>query len=243
MTILFLTKKTEENVLRLTEICEHMGIPSITITSDDYHASRMNLTTAIEQGIGATTKIKVFRQSNLLEIDLRDVTGVWTRGLDFGVKPERDHCAENLIHHEWKYHISYLAKAIDKSKWVNWPTAMQNIANKPFQLQVAERFGFKVPNTIVTNSVNEAKNFFRKQKRVIVKMIGEGLPAEMADRGIFTQVVDRPEHLDQIEICPTMLQQAIDKKYDLRVTVIDGFVYTAALKHRERDDSPIDSRE
>ena len=53
-------------------------------------------------------------------------------------------------------------------KWVNDPYAIKRAQIKLPQLQVASSVGLRVPKTIITNNINDAKNFFKRHHYDII---------------------------------------------------------------------------
>ncbi|HEY9679219.1 MAG TPA: hypothetical protein V6C76_14515 [Drouetiella sp.] len=113
------------------------------------------------------------------------------------------------------------------SLWVNHPVRDKNCSLKLFQLQVAKNAGMFVPETIVTNSPETACDFFEKHSgNVIYKLITEksnfSLPRYEFPHGVPTLPLREADliHLDQVRHGPHLFQERVQKKADVRVTVI-----------------------
>jgi len=119
------------------------------------------------------------------------------------------------------------------AKWLSNPYAVYNAENKLLQLQVAQQIGFTIPKTIITNSKTDLVNFYYSNNRnIIVKPLYQNrIDYKSKSAFIFTNKV--PQHLiDNIEkydLTPCIFQQNISKDYELRVTVVNHKVFSAAV--------------
>ncbi len=111
--------------------------------------------------------------------------------------------------------------------WVNFPARDTVAALKLFQLEVAKRIGFSVPETLVTNDPEAARAFYEKwQGRIIYKLISEksnfSLPKYEFPHGIPTLPVREMDltHFEQVRHAPHLFQERVQKQADIRVTVI-----------------------
>ena len=125
---------------------------------------------------------------------------------------------------------------VSPTKWINHPTANARASQKIEQLTSARRLGLKVPDTILTNSLEQALEFYDQNGgHVVAKPISDGQVGENGGGDfslIYTNLVDRRdlEAAESLGNCPTLFQQYIDKMADVRVTVLDGIVHAVALK-------------
>ncbi|MDF0644700.1 MAG: hypothetical protein P0111_11750 [Nitrospira sp.] len=97
---------------------------------------------------------------------------------------------------------------------VNRRQASHTNMSKPYQLQLIERYGFRVPNTLVTMVPEAARAFYEECRgRVIYKSIsGERSIVKRLTRDDFAR-------LDLIRDCPTQFQEMIPGT-DLRVHTV-----------------------
>lgn len=97
---------------------------------------------------------------------------------------------------------------------VNRRRASHTNMSKPYQLQLIERYGFRVPNTLVTMVPEEALAFYDECRgRVIYKSIS-------AERSIVKRLTpDDFARLDLIRDCPAQFQEMIPGT-DLRVHTV-----------------------
>jgi hypothetical protein len=111
---------------------------------------------------------------------------------------------------------------------VNRLQAMASNSSKPYQLSLIRRFGFDIPQTLVTTCSDEALAFWRHYQDVIYKSVS----------GVRSRVSRlRPEHLDRlndVSSCPTQFQQYIAGT-DHRVHVVGDEAFACEIR-AEADD-------
>lgn len=124
--------------------------------------------------------------------------------------------------------------------FVNHPWRQEVVLHKLAQLKVASTVGFRVPDTMVTNSPESAAEFFdRHEGQVVYKLIDEGsqhlLPRLEWPRGIPTLPLRRADlpHLKQVQKTLHLFQNKIEKSFDLRVTVIGTQIFAALIKSQQ----------
>jgi len=116
--------------------------------------------------------------------------------------------------------------------WVNAPANNLACADKLWQLQMAQKLGFTIPETLVTNKPHLVREFFdRCSGQVIYKLMGEqtnlAIPANENPRGVSTLPLRQEDlpHLEQVSLSPHMFQRCVQKAYDIRVTVVGSEVF------------------
>lgn len=178
-------------------------------------------------------------------IDFKRIHGVWARGWGRDMaRPPPVGSFGNLAHHEWVYYASYVLDGLRHCHWVNDIAASRRNANRLTQKPLAQRFGFRVPDSLVTNVPAQAKAFLARHGRVIIKHISPGSPDSHADRALAVSLLDRGDEdlLDQVRFCPTLLQEVIDKAAEFRVTIIGDRVFCAGLESTRNEATAVDSR-
>jgi glutathione synthase/RimK-type ligase-like ATP-grasp enzyme len=115
--------------------------------------------------------------------------------------------------------------------WVNRPSCVHAAENKLTQLQVAQRLGFFIPRTLVTNDAFAAREFVRAVPEAIAKPIG-GSRAEIDGLGwcLFTHPVKEGDLSETaMQIAPCIFQERLPRKSDVRVTVVGRQVFAAEI--------------
>ena len=112
----------------------------------------------------------------------------------------------------------------------------QRASHKPLQLQMAAELGFEIPPTLITNSRDDFLEFHRRHNGAIVsKTVHHRLLPVDASQGysayVLTEVVANRDvsHADAVRYCPVTVQPYVDKRVELRVTVVGDRVFPVAL--------------
>jgi glutathione synthase/RimK-type ligase-like ATP-grasp enzyme len=124
-----------------------------------------------------------------------------------------------------------------QGRWMSHPAAVWSAEFKPFQLQVAARLGIPIPRTLVTNDPVRIRAMFHAVGDLIIKPTRSGhFVRDDIDYAIYTSRL-LAEHLQDLESArwsPSIYQQRIPKKYDIRATIVGDRCFVAAI------DSPSD---
>src|SRR5690348_3194237 len=80
---------------------------------------------------------------------------------------------------EWSEAIEGFLAQIPKKNWINHPADCALASHKIEQLARASNFGLRVPDTLVTQSIEDLTEFYRRHnRRVICKPMSSGLIEE-----------------------------------------------------------------
>jgi glutathione synthase/RimK-type ligase-like ATP-grasp enzyme len=143
--------------------------------------------------------------------------------------------AREFVRDEFDFFLRSYYLLLQHKKWVNPYWSIRHAGQKLPNLLLASKLGFKTPKTLVTNRVEDAREFGRENRwEIIVKpfffsgfVIAETQPWHCFTNDVSEREFDR--FADSIGLAPTMLQQNIRKKIELRITVIGSQVFCAAI--------------
>jgi hypothetical protein len=178
---------------------------------------------------------------NGLKID--DCNVVWFRK-PIILEPEQlpvDTKSRKYVHGAYKRTANAIYALMRDKYWVSDPWAIIRANNKLLQQEIAAQFGLKIPDTIVTNSSKDAKDFLVKHKKVIVKPLGAETVNENGREKAFyaTQIsVDDQVDFSGLQLAPSIFQQSLTGLLDVRVTVVGNNVYACEIHkkgHLEND--------
>jgi glutathione synthase/RimK-type ligase-like ATP-grasp enzyme len=127
--------------------------------------------------------------------------------------------------------------------WVSRPSRIRYAENKITQLNVARKIGFKVPKTVISNNPKNVIDFIDCNKNdVVIKPVKSGFVSD--EEIIFTNVINSEKIVspNRIMKIPSIYQQYIRKKYDIRVTVFGEKVFPVEIHSQGPPDSRIDWR-
>lgn len=126
----------------------------------------------------------------------------------------------------WLLHI--LANTLS-ALVVNRPFASASNGSKPYQQQIIQRHGFKVPRTLVTTIPEAARRFYEEcYSRVIYKSVS-------SVRSIVKRM--KAEDLEQLELvrnCPTQFQEYIPG-VDIRVHTVGSEIFATEISSEATD--------
>lgn len=233
-TVAFIADDAREfNLVKLREYAEWFGLRHLTIDASILKESRC--ASVLTQCSTAHELDEIFGDPRLC--------GIWCRGIDLASKSSSG-SPENLLANEWKYYLNFLFRDVSPSLWMNAPDAIVRSSNRLSQLTVARNFGFKIPETLVTNRPEVVRAWFNRHRRIVVKQICGGGAHELADRALRTCLIDEDDEaiFEQVRFCPTLFQTYTEKDVELRVTVVGEQVFPAAIESQRNGQCAVDSR-
>lgn len=183
------------------------------------------------------------------EIDLSAVDVIWMRRKGtpepiFGAHPDD----EAVIIEESEKYIrnvtSFLGHA--NTRWINPIDADNQSQSKSYQLVVAKEIGFKIPDTLIGNDIHQLRAFFDAHDGQVVHKSFTQTRWENDDgsRTIARTSALRREHLVNdyaVLACPAIYQEHIQKKHELRITVMGNRAIGAAI-YSQQDGPTVDWR-
>lgn len=133
-----------------------------------------------------------------------------------------------------RYGLGGIIASLPGCLYLNHPHAIADAEFKPSQLAVAYSLGFELPCTLITNEPDKVRDFISAQKRVIYKPLRTtdyqvaGKAATLWAQEVLAEQID-----DTIAGTMHLFQRLVEKKYDLRVTVVGDKVFAVRI------DSPL----
>lgn len=160
------------------------------------------------------------------EYRLQDITGVYSRLMDSRFLPEVINEQPNSTKYQYCESFHYTLWSwldIAPVRVINRRRSMESNFSKPYQMQLIANQGFKVPETLVTNSPDLVLKFLGKHQNIIYKSIS-------STRSIVKLLTkDDIQRLDDIRWCPTQFQEYIEGM-NVRVHVIGDEVFATAIE-------------
>jgi putative peptide maturation system protein len=195
---------------------------------------RAQLSVAYQQGLRAQTMLRLRDQ----EVDLGAVTAVWSRPAR-APSPDAEITSEELRDYVRQETADAWigASSLLDCLWLPAPHWQELRASyKPIQLQMAADLGFEIPPTLVTNNPQDFLDFYRRHNgAVITKTVHNRLlPANRPngyDAYAITELVANRDLVDAdaIRYCPVTVQPYVDKRVELRITVVGDRVFPVEL--------------
>lgn len=156
----------------------------------------------------------------------------WRRPQPFELDPRiEDPAAASFAHHECYQAIAGLWPTLSPF-WINEPHRDERASGKSFQLAVAQDVGLEIPPTLITNDPESARRFSAEHglENTIYKTFSGTLNAWRETRLLRQEELGM---LDSVSLAPVIFQEYVPAALDLRVTMIDGEVFAAAIHSQE----------
>lgn len=127
-------------------------------------------------------------------------------------------------------------------RWINHPAKDAAANYKPRQLAVAACCGLDTPETMITSDRRRAEEFVAGFGAAIYKALGGGaVRTDGSHHAIPTTVVTVNDLDSSIAGTATLLQERVDKLFDVRLTVIGQKMFPVAI-HARSDPARLDWR-
>ncbi len=126
--------------------------------------------------------------------------------------------------------------------WMSNPEAIRIAEHKVTQMLMAQKLGFRIPRTVITNDPAKVKELFQQCRGgIVIKSLFLGFIKE-SDRPkyIYTSTISEKDiqDIESVRLAPSIYQEKISKKYDLRVTVVGEKVFVARIEANLPADIP-----
>jgi MvdC family ATP-grasp ribosomal peptide maturase len=163
-----------------------------------------------------------------------DVKGVWMRRywtprLSDDLDPEfRAGCIR-----ESQEVMSLFMDSLSHAAFVDPLRVIDKAGNKHYQLELAKSLGIRIPRTLITNSPDRLRDFYRQEKGEIVAKLLTPLSRSMSATSFFVYTNEVEESLledaESLRYCPMTFQELIHKEYELRIIYVDGQYFTGKI--------------
>ena len=138
-----------------------------------------------------------------------------------------------------------LWRLIEPEIWLNHPKNLWLASNKVEQLKVARSLGFTIPDTCVSACESTVREFAQTRGQLVGKAVKHGFfHQDNQVRVAPTQRLapDFATRLREYAHAPMILQDEIQKDYDIRATVVGDSVFAAAIYSQEHLQTEVDWR-
>ena len=206
------------------------------ILESDHLAGRQSLSLEIRRH--KTSGFLTTQQGRRIRIG--DVGLIWfrryTSAQAYG-SASADPVANDLVNNECRDTLTALLDAEFRGKWISTPVSTINASNKISQAIAASKCGFRVPETLITQSKLEVLEFYsRHSAKIIVKAIS-GISRTL----IATRLLENPIAIKEESYlaCPTLYQEFIPGSRHIRLHCFGNSSH-AVLIHSPHVDSRFD---
>lgn len=186
-------------------------------------------------------------------IDIDSIGAVWMRKkTDFAFRSAELAAQERAFAEAEMQHLLLSFLYSLDCYFMSHPLALRAASWKGEQLRRAARLGFTVPPSLVTNDPAAAAAFLASEGDIVFKPLSsptlaaeEVAPEDRVAGNLMTTRIgpDEAEMLDAVAELPSFFQRTIPKRHELRVTVIGGRAYAAAIHSQEDERTSVDCRD
>ncbi|MFE5908153.1 RimK family alpha-L-glutamate ligase [Streptomyces wedmorensis] len=141
----------------------------------------------------------------------------------------------SLINNDCRGALAGVLAAAFHGDWISSPEATDRSSDKVYQLAVAREAGFRVPQTLVSQSREDVIAFTQEVGRAIVKpVVGARGPS------LYTSWIDGPESIpeESFEVCPATYQEYIEGNRHVRLNCFGDHMYGALIATEALDWRP-----
>lgn len=185
----------------------------------------------------------------LHEVWLSEITGCWYRK-PFPPKANaklKTKQAKDFAEKESNAFLAGLYTYLADRFWINYPPDTVKAAHKQSNLVLASTLGLTVPRTLITTNPEAAKEFFQQcGGNVITKTLSNYAYKDRQKQyhSIFTHKVTPQDMkcIDDVVFAPTQFQEYVEKKVELRITVVGEKIFACEIHSQESEKSKIDWR-
>lgn len=176
-----------------------------------------------------------FRDEPELHIDNRvilgsDISSIWARrfALPRSLQDLNLQYAEFVKREHLVVMDAFLEGTTDAFQ-INPAHADQIAGNRLLQMRRARKFGFSIPDSLVTQDAEAARRFIATHAQTITKALSFGRVSSESGNELvaFASVIQHDVNMDGLSCCPSLLQDSIPKRCDWRVTTVGDRVFSA----------------
>lgn len=189
-------------------------------------------------------------------IDSREITAYWYRrdrinlhyeGLDEeqndGVLARLFRDVNEHLKEEMTDIFKYLNLVLRKIKHINsW---FDNQINKLYALEMAKEVGIKIPATIITTNDRYLEDYSGQHEEIVTKSICQGICVSSEEDNYLltfpTSIYKVPPDPSR-SYFPTLFQNKIEKKYELRIFYFQGRFFTSGIFSQQNEQTKVDFR-
>lgn len=220
------------------------------LRASDVPYFRLNTDCVVAETVTRFNGDALYLTTGSLTCEPNDFAHVWyRRPVPLSVPNAAEEISSSLLLGEFSEIVESFLLSIPEKRWMNHPHCNAIASRKIPQLQRARQLGLHVPDTIVTQDASLVREFFAKHGGAIVtKMLSSaslGQAESKSNEGVIYTSRVTAQHLAKASLvanCPTLFQQEIVDKLDVRVTVVDDRIGAVALHRASREGTPVDIR-
>ena len=129
--------------------------------------------------------------------------------------------------------------------WVSHPHNLRRAENKIYQLNTAKKIGFNTPLTLITNDPLQIKSFYEKcndnnkGNGLVIKVLRHANTLGLCTRKVSLSDLEKSNN---IKFAPCFFQEYIEKKIEVRITIVGKQIFAAEIHSQDDEKAKIDWR-
>lgn len=128
------------------------------------------------------------------------------------------------------------------TKYLNTKYSILKAENKLLQMKIAKNIGLSTPRTIITNRKKALDTFMNKNRKYCIKPLYMGFFELNGNKFVpYTAIIEKTDY-ELIQNFPALIQEYIDKKYEIRVTCIGDKIFPVKILSQSNSNTIIDWR-
>lgn len=241
MSVLIVSLPADAHALSTKWALEQRGVAAHLISWSDYPQL---LGGSFEVTTGAESALRLCARDGT---DLADVQVLWNHRTLKAVPPPEIDAADYppIAQSSESFHRGLIVQLEHKAFAVNPAAAKWKFDNKLNQLDLAQRCGFRVPATLISNDYDEIAAFADRTGPCIVKPLRfMRWDAKETNISSYTATLPDLKEIERLAVtaCPMIYQEKIDKLHEYRVVVFGQEIFCFRLGSQEDSKAALDWR-
>ena len=241
---LFISSRYDPHVDFMVDKYSRRGIPFIRLNTDDLlQGSDLRIT--LRRATGYEFRLRVGERS----YSDADIGSVWYRRPEVPEvsQPVTDQVMRKQAEREAEEAIWGFFQSLHRHKWISDLGSLRSASYKVHQLQVASEVGLRVPESLITVQPGEFQAFWEEHKgQVVYKPLGPNVLTDTVGASFITHTnkigVEFFRHLDDIRVSPCLFQEYVEKRLEIRVTVVEDQAFSCAIHSQDVPEAKVDWR-
>jgi glutathione synthase/RimK-type ligase-like ATP-grasp enzyme len=230
--VLILTRRFDPEATRVGIKLLAKGIDSVRINIEDM-PKQMLVRYRMKNNCDPLVELTIGNR----KLDASVFSVVWLRDFDTTLMDtdfsEKDNkFVRRFCYEQWNDSYQILIDSL-AAEWINKPEVFHMASDRLMQLTIAKRVGLRIPSTLITNDPDAAAKFCQDYNgQIILKAVHHhGIEIENKVFSMYTRSLTRDDlsRLGDLIYAPCILQERLNKKSELRVTIVGEKVFAAEL--------------
>jgi ATP-grasp ribosomal peptide maturase len=221
-TVLIVTQPFDVTADYVVDELHHRGVPVFRCNPGDF-PSLLSLRAGLGEGWGGSLHLPG------RTVDLADVGCAWYRRPTVFEFPATLSAQERRwATTEARLGLGGVLAALPR--WLNHPCDIARAEYKPLQLASARTVGLTVPDTLITNDPDEARQFAKEHGDIVYKPFSSlGVAEQGKYRIVYSNRITADDITDTVTATAHLFQQWIPKSHEVRLTVVDDELFAVRI--------------